>query len=111
VDPAALAAAMQRQIGEEARELVKTVGERLIERGERKGRQEGLELGRQEGLELGREEGLAFLRQALLRQLGQRFGQVSERARKRIATAPAAQLARWAGRVVAASSIQEVLRP
>jgi predicted transposase YdaD len=80
---------------------VKTVGERLIERGERK----GLAKGRQEGLE----EGLAYLRIALLRLLCQRFGQVSGPARKRIAAAPADQLARWAERVLVGSSVQEVL--
>jgi hypothetical protein len=105
LDPSALAAAMKSQIGEEARKLVKTVGERLIERGERK----GLAKGRQEGRAEGRAEGLAYLRQALLHLLGQRFGQVSERARKRIAVAPADRLARWAGRVLVASSIREVL--
>jgi hypothetical protein len=101
LDPAALAAAMKSQIGEEARRLVKTAGERLIAKGHREGRKKG----RVEG----REEALAHLRDVLLFQLGQRFGQVSERARKRIAAAPADQLARWAGRVLIASSIQEVL--
>ena len=109
LDPAALAAAMKSQIGEEAQKLVKTVGERLIERGERKGLAKGRQEGREEGRQKGLEEGLAYLRNALLRLLYQRFGQVSERARKRIAAAPADQLARWAERVLVASSVQEVL--
>src|SRR5262249_26284377 len=95
LDPAALAAAMKSQIGVEARRLVKTVGERLIEKGHRAGRKEGREEGREEGRAEGREEALAELRELLLLQLGQRFGQVSERARKRIAAAPAEQLSRW----------------
>lgn len=70
-----------------------------------KGMEQGLERGREEGLERGAER----LRHTLLRQLGQRFGQVSPAVRKRIeAIGSLDELGGIADRVLEVQSIEEL---
>ena len=65
-------------------------------------RREGRDQGRQEGEVLGK-------RGTLLLQLRQRFGRLSVAAVNQIEKAGAAELDVWAGRVLTASSVDEVL--
>jgi len=83
----ALAAILEREIGLEAKEILMTIGEVLIQQG------------RQEG-----ERGL------LLRQLRKRFGpQVNDDTERRVATASPEQLALWADRVLSVATLAELL--
>lgn len=94
-----------------------TAGQILIERGRQEGlavgreegREEGREAGRQEGREAGREEGALEGRRALfLTQLRARFRRLSARVVARIDRADAAQLDRWAVRLLAAERLDDV---
>jgi hypothetical protein len=75
------------------------------------GREEGREEGRAKGRAEGRAEGRALaLRKVLERQLRQAFGRLDAATRERIAAAPARDLERWVGRVLAAERLEDVFR-
>jgi len=97
-EPAALRELLARQVGRKEAEKMLTTAERLRREGRDQGRQEG----RQEGEVLGK-------RGTLLLQLRQRFGRLPATTVARIDKAGAAELDVWAGRVLTASSVDEVL--
>jgi predicted transposase/invertase (TIGR01784 family) len=79
----ALTAALQREIGPEAKEILMTIAEQFIQQGERG---------------------------ALLRQLRKRFGpQVNDDTERRVAAAPPEQIALWLDRVLSAATLAELL--
>jgi len=83
----------------EAKDLIMTAGQRLIEEGLQQGLQQGRQEGRQE-----RE------REVLLRLLRQRFGsQVGGDTERRLATAPPERIATWLDRVLSAATLAELL--
>ena len=93
-EPATLRELLARQVGREAAEEIMTTAEML--------RREGRDQGRQEGELLGK-------RGALLLQLRQRFGRLPSAAVARVDKAEATDLDVWFGRVLTASSLDEVL--
>lgn len=70
------------------------------------GKQEGLKQGREEG----REEGRRALSLTLVALLERRFGPLPKKAEARVLAASEPALRRWALRVLAADSVEEVLR-
>jgi predicted transposase/invertase (TIGR01784 family) len=79
-----LQATLERAAGPEAKDILMTLGERLIQQGERR---------------------------LLLRQLRQRFGdQVNADIEQRIAAASQAQIDTWGSRVLSAATLSELLR-
>jgi len=78
-----------------------------LQEGLQEGRQAGLQEGLQEGLQKGQQEGEAAL---LSRLLERRFGAVDETLRRRVHSADADTLLRWADRLLSAASAEEVLR-
>lgn len=89
-DPATLRELLARQVGREAAEEIMTTAEMLRREGEARGKVMGK-------------------REALLLQLGQRFGRLPAAAVARIDKAGAAELDVWFSRVLTASSLDEVL--
>jgi hypothetical protein len=78
-----------------AKDTIMTAGERLIQQGEERGIQKGIQQG---------ERGL------LVRLLSHRFGsQVNAEVERRVATASAEQIATWAERVLSAATLAEVI--
>ena len=73
--------------------------------GRRIGWKDGQLAGKQEGKREGKQEGQAAL---LLMLLSQRFGPLSEDTRARLEQADAAQLERWAKRLLDAATLAEV---
>ncbi|MBI5497726.1 MAG: Rpn family recombination-promoting nuclease/putative transposase [Deltaproteobacteria bacterium] len=105
--------ALTRQVagllGAEAKEVIMTEGERLIEQGRQRGLQQGLNQGLQQGLNQGLQQGLnQGLRRAVLRVLTSRFGALPEHARQRIEAAGEAELDRWTERVAGATRLEDV---
>ena len=95
VEPEELQAFLERVAGPEAKDTIMTAGERLIQQGEERGIQKGIQQGE---------------RALLLRQLRKRFGdQVDSGVEQRLATASAEQIATWAERVLSAATIPELL--
>jgi predicted transposase YdaD len=95
----ALTTILEREIGPEAKDIIMTVGEQLMEQG----RQQGLQEGREQGIHEG-ERGL------LLRQLRTRFGgQVNADTERRVAAASSEQIALWADRVLSAATLADLL--
>jgi len=96
--PEALQALLERDIGPEAKEIVVTAGQQLIEQGRQEGRQEGHKEGRQQGFQ-----------EVLLRLLRQRFGaQVDAQVEQRIMTASVEQIETWSMRVLSAATLAEL---
>jgi len=94
VAPEALQALLERDIGPEAKEIVVTAGQQLIEQGRQEGRKEGRQQGFQE---------------VLLRLLRQRFGaQVDVQVEQRILTASVEQIETWSMRVLSAATLAEL---
>jgi hypothetical protein len=94
-----LRAFLGRVAGPEAKDIVMTAGERLIQQGEERGLQQGEERGIQKG-----ERGM------LLRQLRKRFGsQVDADVEQRVEAASAAQIAIWADRVLSEATLAEIM--
>jgi hypothetical protein len=90
VEPEALQALLERELGPEAKDTIVTAAERYIERGRQQGRQEGLQ-------------------EMLLRLLRQRFGEaVDTHVEQRIATASADQVETWFAHVLSAATLAEV---
>jgi hypothetical protein len=82
LQPEALQALMEREIGPQAKDAVVTAGQKLIEQGERT---------------------------VLLRQLRRRFGgEVDAPVEQRVATASIEQVELWADRVLSASTLAEL---
>jgi hypothetical protein len=80
--------------------------ERGLEQGLERGLEQGLDKGLKKGLEQGREEAM---RRVLVGLLTQRFGSLPQGASERIQQADTATLERWVGRVLPATSIDDVL--
>jgi hypothetical protein len=93
-EPATLRELLVRQVGREAAEEIMTTAEMLRREGETRGVKKGEILGKQG---------------TLLLQLRQRFGRLPATATARIGKAGAAELDVWSGRVLTASSLDEVL--
>jgi hypothetical protein len=99
VEPEALPALLEREIGSEAKDAIMTAGQRLIEQG----RQQGHQQGHHEGFQQGECA-------VLLRLLRQRFGgQVDTQVERRLAAASVEQLDAWTGRVLTAATLAELL--
>ena len=95
VEPDALQAFLERVAGPEAKDTVMTAGERLIQQGEDRGIQKGIQQGE---------------RALLLRLLRKRFGnQVDDATARRLEAASAEQIAIWAERVLSAATLVELL--
>jgi hypothetical protein len=98
------------QLGPAAQEAYMTAAQILIAQGEAKGRAEGEAKGRAEGKAEGKAEGEAKGKaELLLRQLGLRFGALSEAVREQVLHAPPECLDVWAERVITAQSLEEIL--
>lgn len=94
---------LAREVGPRASEAYMTIGERLRNEGRAEGRSEGRSEGRNEG----RAESARNLLTMLLRQ---RFGEVPEELRHRIAQAQADKLEQWFQRALVAQAVNEVFR-
>jgi predicted transposase/invertase (TIGR01784 family) len=95
VEPEALQALLERVAGPDAKDIIMTAGERLIQHGEERGIQKGVQQGE---------------RSLLLRLLRRRFGsQVNAETEQRLATATAEQIGTWAERVFSADTLAELL--
>lgn len=81
---------LEREVGPEANEIMKTYAEELIEQGLQDGRVTGQ-------------------REMLLKLLRQRFGYLNARTEQRIATATGEQLDAWTSRILSAATLGEVL--
>jgi flagellar biosynthesis/type III secretory pathway protein FliH len=94
--PEALQDLFERALGPEAKDLIMTAGQRLIQQGFEQGYQEGLELARQR------------YREIMLRWLRQGFGDaVDTLVEQRIATASFEELETWSTRVVSAATLAD----
>ena len=93
-EPATLRTLLARQVGREAAEEIMTTAEMLRREGEARGEARGELKGK---------------RGPLLLQLRQRFGRLPAAAVARIDEAGAAELDLWFGRVLTASSLEDVL--
>ncbi len=90
VAPETLKALLERDIGPEAKDIVVTAGQQLIEQGRKEGRQQGFQ-------------------EVLLRQLRLRFGaQVDTQVEQRIMVAPVEQIEIWSMRVLSAATLNEL---
>jgi predicted transposase YdaD len=99
VEPDELQAFLDRVAGPEAKDVVMTAGERLIQQGEQRGEQRGIQKGIQQGE-----------RAALLRLLKKRFGsQVDADIERRVEAAASEEIATWLDRVLSAATLAEVL--
>ena len=91
VEPEALQALLERDLGPEAKDAIMTAGQRLIEQGRQQGRQQGIQ-------------------ELLLLLLRQRFGDaVDAHVEQRIATASLEQIKAWSVRVLSAATLSELL--
>jgi predicted transposase YdaD len=126
LQPEALQALMEREIGPQAKDIVVTAGQQLIEQGRQEGRLEGRQEGRQEGRLEGRQEGrqegrlegrqegrvegfLSGERASLLRLLRRRFGnEVDAHVEQRVATAWLEQIEIWTDRVLSAATLAQI---
>src|SRR5204862_1668925 len=98
VEPETLQALLDRVAGPEAKDIVMTAGERLIQQGEERGLQKGLQQGIQQGE-----------RALLLKLLRKRFGtQVDDATERRLEAASAEQIAIWAERVLSVATLTEL---
>jgi hypothetical protein len=99
VEQPALQEFLVRVVGPDAKEIIMTAGERLIQQGEERGVEKGIQQGIQQAE-----------RTMLLRLLRQRFGsQVDAEVERRLAAATAEQRHRWADRVLTATTLAELL--
>lgn len=95
VEPDELQAFLERVAGPEAKETIMTVGERLIQQGEARGLQQGIQQGE---------------KAILLRMLRNRFGnQVDETVERRVEAASPETVVAWADRVISAPALAELL--
>jgi hypothetical protein len=93
-----------RELGPKAEEAYVTAAEKLTAQVRAKALAEGEAKGRVEG----RTEGQAAL---LLKQLGLRFGPLSDQVRARVRAAGPDELDRWAEKVLSATTLEELLGP
>jgi hypothetical protein len=109
--PEALQAFLDRAVGLEAKDIVMTVGEQLIQQGVQQGIQQGVQQGIQQGVQQGIQQGVQQGERAvLLRLLRQRFGaEIGIEIERRLATAASEQIATWIGRVLSAATLGELL--
>jgi hypothetical protein len=93
--------------GPEAKEIVMTAGERLIQQGIQRGIQEGIHQGIHQGIKEGIQQGERAL---LLRLLRKRFGtQVDADTERRVEAASAEQIAAWAEGLLSATTLADLL--
>jgi flagellar biosynthesis/type III secretory pathway protein FliH len=97
VGPEGLQDLLERDLEPEAKDVIMTAGQRLIQQGFEQGYPEGFEQGYQEGLKLGRQ----LYRESLLRCLRQRVEQD-------FAIASDHKLETWSARVVSAATLAEL---
>lgn len=97
---------LERELGSEAREIMVSYAEQLIQEGVDRGIQQGMEQGMEQGIEQGE---VAGERKLLLRLLRERFGSVDTEIERRIATATTEQLESWGTRILSAVTLAEVL--
>ena len=94
----------------EAEGEIMTLTEKWFQQGETKGREEGLEEGLQKGLQQGREQGLEKGRvEMLAKLLTLKFGELSEAAQARLASAGSGEIEQWIERVLFAGTLEQVL--
>jgi predicted transposase YdaD len=85
---------LRSALGEQADEVIMTIGQQLIEQGRKQGVEQGIEQGE---------------RKLLLRQLVRRFGELPEKVVDRVNAASVEELERWADQILDAESIDDVL--
>jgi predicted transposase YdaD len=90
------------EVGPEAKKLMKTTYDKILEEGQAK----GLAKGKAEGKAEGRAEGMATL---LLGLLEKRFGPLSGEVVHRVRSAAIEQLERWAARVLTEETLDQVI--
>ncbi len=98
LEPHVLRDSLIRHVDQKTGDIAMSVGQRLIEQGLVQGREEG----REEGM-------LAGQRQLLLRVLNQRFGDLSDEHKHKIANATQQSLIQWTDRLLHSQSVTEVL--
>ena len=90
VEPEALQALLEREVGPETKDTIVTAAQRYIEQGRQEGRQQ--------------------FQEVLLQLLRQRFGnEVDAQVERRVATASSEQVATWTRRVLSAATLPELL--
>jgi predicted transposase YdaD len=110
----ALTTILEREIGPEAKDIIMTVGEQLMEQGRQQGiqegRQQGILEGRQQGIQEGRQQGiLEGERRLLLRLLRVRFGdQVDGDPARRVSSASHQQIELWEDRILSGGTLAEI---
>jgi len=111
VEPEALQALLEREVGPQAKDTIVTAGERLIQQGVQQGIQQGVQQGIQQGVQQGIQQGVQQgERTLLLRLLRKRFGnEVNAETERRLATASPEQINTWAERVLSAVTLTELL--
>jgi len=131
VEPEALQALLDREIGLEAKDSIMTAGQRFIEQGVQQGIQQGVQQGIQQGVQQGIQQGVQQgiqqgiqqgvqqgiqqgvqqgERALLLRLLRKRFGHhIDASTERRITEATAAQLDTWTERLLSAATLTELL--
>lgn len=98
VEPQALQALLESEIGPEAKDTIVTAAQRYIEQGIQQGIEQGLQRGRQEGFQ-----------ELLLRLLRHRFSDaVDTRVEQRVASASVHDIETWSLRVSSAATLAEV---
>ena len=112
IDRAGLVAAYTEAIPGGEKEMegkMATLVEQWMAEGERRGEKRGEKIGEKRGERIGEKRGeLKGQANALLRQLGRRFGSVPPSARERVAAASATELGTWLDAVLDAKSVDSV---
>jgi predicted transposase YdaD len=103
--PEGLPAALEEGLGSEGREAYMSAAQKLIDQGRTEGRKEGRTEGRKEGRLEGRAEGRAEM---LLEQVAARFGAPPPAIAARVRAASVEELGRWAERILAATSVEDL---
>ncbi|MBK8259665.1 MAG: DUF4351 domain-containing protein [Polyangiaceae bacterium] len=89
----------------EDKNIMPSIAEHLIAKGEKF----GIEKGRKEGIKLGREEGLAQGRRTtLLHLIRRKFGSVPPQLATRVEQASSAELETWLDRILTANTLSEI---
>jgi predicted transposase/invertase (TIGR01784 family) len=100
--PGEIRALVGRVTDPEIKEKIVSLADKLVEQGRREGRQKGLQEGVQKGIQKGRAE-------IVLKLLRLKFRKVPASVVARVKAGTAAELERWAERVLTADSLAEVL--
>ncbi|MBK8252045.1 MAG: Rpn family recombination-promoting nuclease/putative transposase [Polyangiaceae bacterium] len=93
----------------EDHQIMATIAEQLIAKGEKRGVKKGQKQGRKEGVELGRKEGVELgERTTLLRLLQRKFGSVPTQIIAQVNRANQTQLDTWVDRILTANTLADV---